>query len=191
MRMFRTSRPFQNLAHARCLLGTLLGCSAAATPAMPLARVLSFGRRPLAQFKAQPRTPSPSASSRSDENEFGDAPSSPSDALQASMPLSAMFYKKHRFSIGWDKRFLQVDDELGLILFFKTALDKARRRSAPLSCPSPNLASPPPPRPPPLSSLQTAAPLRHPHGPHPAAPRLHALVAGAVHALQGLPTLRA
>ena len=103
-------------------------------PAMGLTRALSFNRRRGSAagpaLKEQPRTPSPSASSRDLSDVDSGAGEAPSTAISA---LSGMLYKKHKKRFGWDKRYFDVHDELGVLFYFGSYADKVHVASSPQS----------------------------------------------------------
>ena len=93
-----------------------------------LARRLSFSRRrdksSGGAHKDKPRTPSPTSTDQ-DSSEY--------DSLNMAAPLYPLkrcVLKKHSSGTLWAKRWLEVDDKLGCLLYYKSFADQVRPRLA-------------------------------------------------------------
>lgn len=91
-----------------------------------LAKKLSFSRRRQLDHKEKPRTPSPSTSQDSSDNFATEVDD------RALEPLKGLLLKRHQSKgvFSWGKRYFEVDDFLGLLLYYRTFKDMVREYPA-------------------------------------------------------------
>jgi len=88
-------------------------------------RSLSFSRR---RSKSS-RDPSARSTSKSDVTKGRDEDDAADDAPGPLQPLSSQVLKRNR-GMGWSKRWLEVDDTLGILYIYRSELDRQRKTPA-------------------------------------------------------------